>query len=282
MPKTLTAENGAKSALSGEFAEKFDLTCQECADAGEVCDDCEVCGGSGLNSVDVPVEWSTIKDIYRKAVEVCAAPIQPFQAAPVAAQPAPNTYHDAYRGARDDMQEWKKRALEAEESCRKLTRALNDENGPTHMGEPVLKAQPAPMPVARNEVLEEAAEALESMIENVGDAASYDNREMYPHEVERMATVTEGAKLIRALKSDAQQVAAVSPDVLKDADFYRGIIAALAVLKSFGHPHGSTMHDAIVATVDKEQLYAVATPEDIEWAGMDAAIQSTNTPEAGK
>lgn len=50
----------------------------------------------------------------------------------------PNNYHDAYRGARDDLQIWKKRALEAEESCRRLTQALNEENGPMRFGEPVL------------------------------------------------------------------------------------------------------------------------------------------------
>jgi hypothetical protein len=67
----------------------------------------------------------------------------------IAAQPAPtNNYHDAYRGARDDLQEWKKRALKAEESCRKMAQDLNEMNGPTHMGDPVLKAQPAPMLVA--------------------------------------------------------------------------------------------------------------------------------------
>lgn len=55
--------------------------------------------------------------------------------APVDAQP---NMVDAYVGARDDLAIWKKRALEAEESCRRLTAELNEENGPTHMGEPVL------------------------------------------------------------------------------------------------------------------------------------------------
>jgi len=54
-----------------------------------------------------------------------------------------NNYHDAYRGAREDLMEWKKRALEAEESCRRMIAALNAENGPTFMGEPVIAAQPA-------------------------------------------------------------------------------------------------------------------------------------------
>ena len=74
MPKELTAENGAKATLSGEFAAKCDHGCPECADAGEVCEDCEVCGGDGYIPVDVPVEWDTIKAIYRKAVATCAKP----------------------------------------------------------------------------------------------------------------------------------------------------------------------------------------------------------------
>lgn len=61
--------------------------------------------------------------------------------APAAQQP--NNYRDAYRGARDDLLQWKRRALEAEESCRRLTDALNTENGPTHIGEPVLAQQPS-------------------------------------------------------------------------------------------------------------------------------------------
>jgi len=68
-----------------------------------------------------------------------------------AALAAPATAPDlsaAYIGAREDLAIWKKRALEAEETARQLTRALAEEvNGPTFMGEPVLpataRAQPA-------------------------------------------------------------------------------------------------------------------------------------------
>ncbi len=50
---------------------------------------------------------------------------------------------DAYEGCREDLLDWKRRALEAEETCRQLTRALAEEvNGPTFMGEPVLVAAP--------------------------------------------------------------------------------------------------------------------------------------------
>lgn len=56
-------------------------------------------------------------------------------------------YGDAYQGAREDLAIWKRRALEAESKIREqdqiidnLGNALNDENGPTFMGEPVIRA----------------------------------------------------------------------------------------------------------------------------------------------
>jgi len=72
MPRTLTAENGAKAELSGEFKEEVEIRCPECDhDAPDL--DCEMCEGKGHWMQIVPVEWSTIKNIYRKAVECCAA-----------------------------------------------------------------------------------------------------------------------------------------------------------------------------------------------------------------
>ncbi|UNY40178.1 hypothetical protein KLEP174_gp56 [Pseudomonas phage vB_PcuM_ KLEP17-4] len=56
-------------------------------------------------------------------------------------------YGDAYRGARDESLIWKRRALEAETTVREqdqiienLGDSLNAENGPTLMGEPVIRA----------------------------------------------------------------------------------------------------------------------------------------------
>jgi hypothetical protein len=77
MPKRLTAENGAKGALSGEFKESISVTCHECHGSGE--DDeyetaCSECNGNGTLEQDIPVTWDTVKDIYRKAVELLAAP----------------------------------------------------------------------------------------------------------------------------------------------------------------------------------------------------------------
>jgi hypothetical protein len=52
-------------------------------------------------------------------------------------------FSDAYLGAREEVLIWKKRALEAEARVReqdliieRLGDALNEENGPTRMGEP--------------------------------------------------------------------------------------------------------------------------------------------------
>lgn len=67
------------------------------------------------------------------------------------AQPAPvvnGEYGDAYQGAREDLAIWKRRALEAEESVRKLEQ-INDHlvkeaQGESRMGEPVI-AQPVPV-----------------------------------------------------------------------------------------------------------------------------------------
>ncbi|MCY4765255.1 DUF3850 domain-containing protein [Klebsiella aerogenes] len=66
------------------------------------------------------------------------------------AQPLPvvnGEYGDAYQGAREDLAIWKRRALEAEESVRRLEQ-INDHlvkeaQGESRMGEPVI-AQPAP------------------------------------------------------------------------------------------------------------------------------------------
>ncbi|HFE9007279.1 hypothetical protein WDU18_20340 [Klebsiella pneumoniae] len=69
VPMRLTAENGAKGALSGEFSETKFVNCPECF--GD--DECETCDGSGRIEITVPVTWTTIKDIWAKGVEHFAA-----------------------------------------------------------------------------------------------------------------------------------------------------------------------------------------------------------------
>ncbi|MCC4993075.1 DUF551 domain-containing protein [Klebsiella pneumoniae] len=74
VPMRLTAENGAKGALSGEFSETKFVNCPECF----VDDECETCDGSGRIEITVPVTWTTIKEIWAKGVEhFAAAPQSP-------------------------------------------------------------------------------------------------------------------------------------------------------------------------------------------------------------
>ncbi|XFL61004.1 hypothetical protein AAHX50_07285 [Klebsiella pneumoniae] len=64
VPMRLTAENGAKGVLSGEFSETQFVNCPECF--GD--DECETCDGSGRIEITVPVTWTTIKEIWAKGV----------------------------------------------------------------------------------------------------------------------------------------------------------------------------------------------------------------------
>lgn len=65
MPRELTAENGAKAALMGEFVIGFPVRCG--CDGDE--DNCTVCGGTGEYMQPVNVPWTTIKEIYAAAVK---------------------------------------------------------------------------------------------------------------------------------------------------------------------------------------------------------------------
>ncbi|HGF6459119.1 TPA: ead/Ea22-like family protein [Escherichia coli] len=69
VPKKLTAENGAKGVLSGEFSETTFISCPECF--GD--DDCDICDGSGRIEIKVPVTWTTIKSIWDKGIAHFAA-----------------------------------------------------------------------------------------------------------------------------------------------------------------------------------------------------------------
>ncbi len=62
MPSHLTAENGAKAALIGEFHETFTYEYQDN-------------DGVQMEKVDVPVTWSTIKKINEAAVKLLATPL---------------------------------------------------------------------------------------------------------------------------------------------------------------------------------------------------------------
>lgn len=71
MPKELTAENGAKALLSGEFKESATVACPDCYGLGHdmVTEVCDTCGGEGALEQDVTVSWTVIKEIYAMAVK---------------------------------------------------------------------------------------------------------------------------------------------------------------------------------------------------------------------
>jgi len=80
VPSVLTAENGAKAALLGEFHVDVPSMCEMC-EGGEFDEEgtCEFCDG-GMVMTQVAVSWTTIKEIWRKAIEHFAA--TPTPAAP--------------------------------------------------------------------------------------------------------------------------------------------------------------------------------------------------------
>lgn len=73
LPRELTAENGAKYLMMGEFFESIERSCEYCEEG----EDCELCNGAREHIEKIPVEWSTIKDIWRRAVDHFTATPQP-------------------------------------------------------------------------------------------------------------------------------------------------------------------------------------------------------------
>ena len=70
MPRELTAENGGKGLMIGEFFEECSISnpaCLYCMDDTE--DGCNDCEAGPEVHVKVPVSWPTIKEIYKKAVD---------------------------------------------------------------------------------------------------------------------------------------------------------------------------------------------------------------------
>lgn len=90
MPLKLTADNGAKGALCGEFHVQYRIVCQSCV--GEGCEDCNHTGGW---NAEIPVSWDTIKRIHESAVEACALPAAPQQEVTQALAKGMERYGDA-------------------------------------------------------------------------------------------------------------------------------------------------------------------------------------------
>lgn len=70
MPRELTAENGAKALLMGEFYQTVIMPCTDCDGEGYFDGDpCIECDGAAEYTLKVPISWTTIKAIYKMAAE---------------------------------------------------------------------------------------------------------------------------------------------------------------------------------------------------------------------
>ena len=69
MPRQLTAENGAKALLLGEFKLQVTRECPECQELEEPLEGCEVCDGEGQYAQRHTIPWDQIKFIYSEAVK---------------------------------------------------------------------------------------------------------------------------------------------------------------------------------------------------------------------
>ena len=74
MPRRLTAENGAKALLLGEFTLKVTMECSECCELEEPSEGCEICDGEGEYGQKHTIPWDQIKFIYSEAVRGLARP----------------------------------------------------------------------------------------------------------------------------------------------------------------------------------------------------------------
>ncbi|WLH43248.1 hypothetical protein [Pseudomonas sp. FP2254] len=68
MPRQLTAENGAKALLLGEFKLLVTKECPECCELEEPTEGCSICDGEGEYGQKHTIPWDQIKYIYSKAV----------------------------------------------------------------------------------------------------------------------------------------------------------------------------------------------------------------------
>ncbi|AZP72830.1 hypothetical protein EJJ20_29955 [Pseudomonas poae] len=77
MPRQLTAENGAKALLLGEFKLLVTKECPECCELEEPVEGCSICDGEGEYGQKHTIPWDQIKFIYSKAVSGLAVNSEP-------------------------------------------------------------------------------------------------------------------------------------------------------------------------------------------------------------
>lgn len=67
--------NSAKGAMIGEFKEYVHAQCDHCDGLGEDAEGlCQECNSSGEVRQPIPVEWTTIKDIYKRMTVLFGKP----------------------------------------------------------------------------------------------------------------------------------------------------------------------------------------------------------------
>lgn len=76
MPRQLTAENGAKALLLGEFKLLVTKECPECCELEEPTEGCSICDGEGEYGQKHTIPWDQIKCIYSKAISGLAVKTQ--------------------------------------------------------------------------------------------------------------------------------------------------------------------------------------------------------------
>jgi len=69
MPRRLTAENGAKALLLGEFKLEVTRECPECLELEEPAEGCEICDGEGEYAQRHTTPWVKINFIYGETVK---------------------------------------------------------------------------------------------------------------------------------------------------------------------------------------------------------------------
>lgn len=76
MPRELTAENGAKAIFRGEFHETREIKNDAYCGCGD-CEDCDMFPDKPETIIEkVAVSWTTIKEIYSRAVKEFATEIE--------------------------------------------------------------------------------------------------------------------------------------------------------------------------------------------------------------
>ena len=70
MPARLTAENGAKEALTGEFMDVSEHDCGSCGGSGTSQGRaCETCHGAGSYVINLYASWTKIQSMYDVVVQ---------------------------------------------------------------------------------------------------------------------------------------------------------------------------------------------------------------------